>query len=83
MSSSFPSNRSTEKTVKIKKKKVIQFFVGSLVISDIIENFDTDDHVPSVLQNGKNVIAFDLPKNLFIQEVLKTGMSRDFHRYKV
>ena len=66
-----------------KKEKVIQFFVGSLDISDTIENFDTDDHVPSVLQNGKNVIAFDLPKNLFIEEILKVGIKRDFHRYKV
>ena len=66
-----------------KKEKVIQFFVGSLDISDTIENFDTDDHVPSVLKNGKNVIAFDLPKNLFIEEILKVGIKRDFHRYKV
>ena len=66
-----------------KKEKFIQFFVGSLVISDTIENFDTDDHVPSVLQNGNKVIAFDLPKNLFIEEILKVGIKRDFHRYKV
>ena len=43
---------------------------------------DTDDYVPSVIQIGHNVIAFDLPKNLFIQELLKVGITRDFGQYK-
>ena len=59
--------------------------VGTLVtISDTIENFDTDDHVPSVVQNGNHVITFDFPKKLFIrQEILKVGMTKNFHQYKV
>ena len=39
-------------------------------------------YVPSVIQIGHNVIAFDLPKNLFIQELLKVGITRDFGKYK-
>ena len=38
--------------------------------------------MPSVIQIGHNVIAFDLPKNLFIKELLKVGITRDFGQYK-
>ncbi len=51
---------------------------------DVIENFDVDDWVPSAigLRDGKE-LAFDLPKNLFMEQVLKVGMARDFFHYRV
>ena len=54
-----------------------------MVVSDAIENFDFDNQVPSAIQIGYNIIAFDLPKNVFIEEILKVGMTRDFGQYKV
>lgn len=48
----------------------------------LIDKFDTDNVIPSIISLGKGKTAFDLPRNLFMQEVLKVGLSRDFHRYK-
>ena len=61
---------------------------------ELIEGFETDKFVPSIISVQENIskkntsirkdfLAFDLPKEAFIKEVLQIGLQRDFQKYSV
>ena len=61
---------------------------------ELIEGFETDKFVPSIISVQENIskkntsirkdfLAFDLPREAFIKEVLQIGLQRDFQNYSV
>ena len=57
-----------------------------------VEQFETDDILPCMYAYQPPTVkgsispkmwAFDLPKKLFMTEVMKVGISRDFQNYRV
>ena len=49
-----------------------------------LATFDTDSMIPSItLDMPKKCLNFDLDKNLFMKEVLVTGLAKDYFNYKV